>query len=163
MKFSKREDIEAPIQAVFEAVSDFHALERAALRRGIEVARLDDRADPAPGMAWAISAPIRGKRRDISLTLVEFAPGTGLAADAASGGITGHVTVDLVALSRSRTRMQFGLDLRASTLSARRLLQSMKLAKATLDRRFARRIADIAAEIERRHAGPGRAAAGFVR
>ena len=155
MKFSKREDIEAPIDVVFGAAADFAAFERGALRRGIEVARRDALTVPGPGMVWAVRAPVRGKIRDILVELTGYAPDTGLAALAESSGITATVTLDLVALSRNRTRLQVGLDLRAGTLSARLLLQSLQLAKSSLDRRFARRVADFAARYrERRQPAP---------
>ena len=41
MKLSSRQDIEAPVAFVFDALNDFQAWERAALRRGAEVARTD--------------------------------------------------------------------------------------------------------------------------
>jgi carbon monoxide dehydrogenase subunit G len=154
MKFSKREDIEAPIERVFRAVTDFATMERAALRRGIEVARRDEMTAPGPGLKWAVRAPVRGKMRDIAIEITGYTPETGLAALAGSNGIAATITVDLVALSRNRTRLQVGLDLRASTLSAKLLLQSLRLAKASLDRRFARRIADFAADLEARHQRP---------
>ena len=150
MKFSKREDIEAPLDVVFRAVSDFRSFERAALRRGIEVSRRDELEQPAPGMAWAARAPIRGKLRDIALRLTSYAPSTALAMFAESAGMLAVVTVDLVALARNRTRVQVGLEMTGTTMASRLLLQSLKLGKAALDRRFAARIADFAIEIETR-------------
>jgi hypothetical protein len=150
MKFSKRQDIEAPIDVVFAAVSDFPGFERAALRRGIEVQRRDELDLPGPGMAWQARAPIRGRWRDIAIRLTGYDPATGLTLDVDSNGVFGAMAVELVALSRARTRVQVGLELKPATLTARLLIQSLKLAKASLDRRFARRVSDFAAEIESR-------------
>lgn len=156
MKLSKRQDIEAPLATVFEAVSNFPSIERAALRRGIEVARMDDLPSPGPGMAWTAKAPIRGRMRDIAIRLTGYQPATELRLVAEASGITADVTVDLMELSRGRTRMQVGIDLRATTIPARILLQSAKLAKSSLERRFARRLAEFAADIESRQRKQGR-------
>ena len=43
MKLSTREDIEAPIGTVFDAVTDFDGFERQLLRRGVDVTRDDKR------------------------------------------------------------------------------------------------------------------------
>ena len=113
---------------------------------------------PGIGMAWAARAPIRGRLRDIDIRLTAFAPDTALAVEAGTGGILATLTVDLVALARSRTRVQVGLELRAATMASRLMLQSLKLAKASLDKRFAKRIGEFAAEIEDRQKRLGRMA-----
>ena len=48
MKFVAHEDVEAPIEFVFEQVTDFAAIERSALRRGAEVQRVDDLNETRP-------------------------------------------------------------------------------------------------------------------
>jgi hypothetical protein len=151
MKISKREDIEAPLDVVFRAVTDFAAFERSALRRGIEVSRRDELDTPGPGMAWRARAPIRNKPRDISIRLVGWTPQTAMLLNIDSNGVLATMTVDLVELSRARTRLQVGVELKAVTMTSKLLLQSMKLAKASLDRKFAKRIGDFAQEIEQRH------------
>lgn len=164
MKFSRREDIEAPLATVFQSITDFPALQRMAMRRGFDASRQDQMDTPGAGMRWLIRGPVRGRMREIEVEMTQYVPASGLVAVAASGGIQGTVTVDLVELSKARTRMQVGLDLRASTLPARLLLQSARLGKASLDRRFARRIAELAGQIEARHGKPGkgRGAAGIA-
>ena len=156
MKFSKREDVEASIDAVFRAVSDFPAFERAALRRGVEVSRRDEMETIGPGMSWAARAPIRGRLRDVAIRVADWQPDTSLTLSADSSGVLGTLQVELVALSRQRTRMLVALELRAATMGSKLLLQSMKLTKGSLDKRFARRIADFAAEIAARQHRPGK-------
>jgi carbon monoxide dehydrogenase subunit G len=151
MKFSKREDIEAPADTVFRAVSDFHAFERAAMRRGIEVARRDEMELPGPGMAWAVRAPVRGRIRDIAIRLTRWQPDQSMYLAADSGGLVAAVEAELVELSRNRTRLQVGLELRAVTMTSKLFLQSLRLAKGTLDRRFAKRVWEFAREVEDRH------------
>jgi hypothetical protein len=150
MKFSKRQDIEAPASAVFAAVSDFGGFERAAKRRGISVERQGDAAAEGPGMQWKIVAPIRGRVREIDLSLVTLQPESDLRLTGHSGGIDAEIAIEVMPLSRTRSRLQIGIDLRASTIPARVLLQSAKLGKGVLDRRFGARIAEFAAGIEAR-------------
>ena len=71
MKFSTREDIEAPIEHVWAQISNFDAFERQALRRGAEIARSDSQG--APGLTWR--APLR---KDLSRPLKEAEDITGL-------------------------------------------------------------------------------------
>ena len=53
MKFSTREDIEAPIAYVFDRVADFPAYERRALRQGAEVSCRTDGAAQV-GTVWDV-------------------------------------------------------------------------------------------------------------
>jgi len=150
MKFSTREDIEAPIDAVFAAVTDFEHFERQAMRRGAEVVRLDSLAAPAVGMSWRSRVRIRGRLREIDSRLSEFEPERSLALASTSGGVESLFAVELLSLSRSRTRIRVTLDLRPTTFSARLFVQSLKLAKVSLSKRFEDRISEFATEVRRR-------------
>lgn len=151
MQFSTKEDIEAPIADVFAMLSDFDLFERSAIRRGIEVQRVADPAAPGVGLAWNTRFLLRGRQREMRLDLVEFDTPNGLQVAARSDGIDGLMTLDLVALSQKRTRMAIVLNLRPKTLSARLLIQSMKLAKANLTKRFKLKVAAYAKSLEDRH------------
>ena len=60
MKFSTREDISAPIDQVFQALCDFEAFERLAMRRGAELRRTDTMTRPGVGMQWHVTYSMRG-------------------------------------------------------------------------------------------------------
>ena len=64
MKFSTREDIEAPIEGVFDMLCDFEGFERSAMRRGAEVQRVDRLPKPGVGMIWDVVFSMRGKMRN---------------------------------------------------------------------------------------------------
>ncbi|MEL6839364.1 MAG: SRPBCC family protein [Pseudomonadota bacterium] len=147
MKFSTREDIEAPIAFVFEHFSDFDVFEKRAMRHGAQVNRLgDDRR--RTGTAWDVAFQFRGRTRQMQVTLTRIDPPNGYNLESQSDGMTAVSEVTLVSLSPSRTRVAVGIDLRARTLTARLLLQSMKLAKTKLTKRFKARVLDYAEDIE---------------
>ncbi len=150
MKFSSREDIEASIEDVFQFLCEFESFERQAIRRGAVVQRVDRLQKPGVGMTWDVSFNLRGKKRDLRLTMQDFAPSTSLRLSAKSQGIDGTFDIELIALSRTRTRMLIALDLKPINLSARLLLQSLKLAKSSLNKRFKLRVAEYSKLIEDR-------------
>ena len=96
MKLSGRTDVQAPVEFVFDAISDFDFWERAALRRGAEVTRTDKLRQPAPGMSWMIRFGWRGRRAVRVLyagsTLLLLAAGllVGLGTAWGSGCTSGH-------------------------------------------------------------------------
>ncbi len=148
MKFSTRQDIDAPVDFVFTSATDFPGFEKQALRRGIEVARADNLIQIGPGMCWNASFPFRGKPRRIEAELVKFDQLLGYTVQSVSGGIEADLTVDFMALSRVRTRVLVGLDMRPKTLSARLLIQSLKFAKSNLYSRFEARVGRFSKDIE---------------
>lgn len=151
MEFTAREDIDVPIEQAFEMVTDFEVFERSALRRGAEVARLDSLTQPGVGAKWNISFEFRGKAREIALEVTEFDRPNEIALHATAQGIQSDIKVELVALSRTRTRLQFWTGLKANTLSARLLLQSLKLARGTLNTRLAKRMKNLRRDMEDRY------------
>jgi hypothetical protein len=150
MKFQSKEDIESPIAEVFGAISDFELLERSALRRGVELQRTGDLAHPENGLAWDLKFSFRGKPRDIRLTLSSYAPVTGLTLSGSGSGVDGRMEVELLALSPQRPRMSVELKLTPSNLTGRLLVQSLKLARSNLTRRFKLRLAEFAKLTEER-------------
>jgi hypothetical protein len=147
MKFSTREDIEAPISYVYGRVSDFAAFERRALRQGIEVTRRSE-ATPEVGTIWDIAFQFRGRARKVQAELTKLEPDQALEVKSQSDGLTADTQVELIALSVSRTRILVSFELKAKTLTARLLLQSLKLAKTKMTKRFKSRVLEYAETIE---------------
>lgn len=158
MKFFAREDVEAPIERVFAAMTDFPALELAAMRRGVQVSRLDALAAPAAGASWDIAFGYRGKMRALVGTITSFEPVERLAFDARAQGYEVTMAFTLLALSRKRTRIASEMEVRPRSLPARLLLQSARLGRAALVRRYADRIRLMALELEDRAGRDGAAA-----
>lgn len=148
MQLTAREDIEAPLDEVFRAVSDFEAFERAALRRGSQVARTDSLEAAGKGMCWDVRFDFRGKRRKANLELVEFNMPEGLKVLGKSSGVEVVFVVEMVALSRVRTRLDIKADIEATNLPARLVLQPMKLAHSSIQKRFRKRVAQFASKVE---------------
>ena len=151
MQFSSKEDIDAPIEQVFAMLFEFESFERSAIRRGVEVIRTDTHDEPKVGCAWNARFSLRGKMRDLNLNLVTYDRPTLMRFDSDSQGLSGVVILDLMALSPRRTRMTISVDLIPKTLPAKLLVQSLKLAKSNLTKRFKLRVADYAKNMEERH------------
>lgn len=151
MKFSAREDIEAPINYVFEQLTDFQAFERSALRRGAEVQRVDKKTSPGVGMAWDVAFKLRGKMRELQMELTSLDAPNCMVLSSRSPTMGGDMMVDLVPLSRGRTRVSMDIELRPKSLSSRLLVQSLKLARSNLTSRYEMRIAELARDLEERY------------
>ena len=147
MKLSTREDIEAPIDTVYGAVTDFDGFERQLLRRGVDVTRDETQPTDVPGVKWNARFQWRGRAQDLNAELVSIEAQQGYAIESRTSGIVCMSVVDLVPLSKSRTRLFVSLDLRPTTLSSRLFVQSLKLAKGSLGRKFKARVAEFASGI----------------
>lgn len=150
MKFSSKEDVEAPAAHVFGMLSDFETYERSAIRRGADVQRIGDHDVPHPGQSWQAGFTFRGKERTVLVDLTRYDPPTEMVFEGQSGGLLTSLVLDLVALSPNRTRISVELEIKPRTLPARLFVQSMKLAKSNLTKRFKLRVAEYARDIENR-------------
>ncbi|MBI6630331.1 SRPBCC family protein [Pontibaca salina] len=148
MRFSSREDIDASVNRVFRMLADFETYERFAMRRGIEVCRVDPAAPEGVGLAWDVRYHLRGRDRDARLDLVECDPLDGLRVISTSEGVDATMQINLLALSRRRTRMAVSLKLVPTTFSARVFVQSLKVAKSSLSKRFKLKVAEYAKSTE---------------
>lgn len=150
MQLTAREDIEAPLDRVFAALSDFETVERQALRRGIDVQRTQDAGSPEAGLSWRAGFTFRGKKRTADIDLAIYTPPERIMFHTVSGGLTVEMVLDVVALSRGRTRISVEAAMMPKTLSARLLVQSLKLAKGGVEKRFRNRMKGLAQDLETR-------------
>ena len=148
MQLSTNEDIEAPIEYVFAAITDFDGFAKQAMRRGAEVTRMDTLTEVGEGMIWQTGFDFRGKRRDMRIELTELDKPNRVCAHNTLPGMTGSLVLDLVALSRQRTRLSIDLQLSPQSLSSRLLVQSLKLARGNLTKRLGKRLTEFSRQTE---------------
>lgn len=151
MQLAAVEDIEAPVHYVFDQLSDFAALQRSALRRGFDVQRTDRLAGNALGMTWIASYELRQTRLSLGLELTKFDAPHMLVVEGDSKTLGGVMTLDLVALSRGRTRVKLDVDVQARTLTTRLLIQSFRLARVHPSITVKNKLNDYARRIEQRY------------
>ncbi|MBN2740532.1 MAG: SRPBCC family protein [Rhodobacteraceae bacterium] len=149
MKFSTRKDIAAPAEFIFDRLADFGSFERIAMRRGITLKRLDTLALPGAGMSWEIGFRFRGRERQMITDLEIFERPESLIYAGKSSSFEARLEMLVTELSKTRSRILTALEIKPRTLGARLMVQSAKLGKGNLDRRFDERIGHFAHDIER--------------
>ncbi|MDV7144620.1 SRPBCC family protein [Tropicimonas sp. TH_r6] len=148
MKFTTREDIDAPIGAVWTAVTDARRFEDKAIRKGVQVQRLSEDAVDL-GASWTARFDYRGIRREMESVVTGFEAPRLLELDGNVGGLDGFLTVELSELSPETTRLELTLEIRPESLTAKMLVQTMRMAKGRLDKRFRKRVRHFAKRIAR--------------
>lgn len=150
MKLTSKQDIEVPLERVFAQLVDYRHFEQMMIRRGAEVERTDRLSNLAPGMTWRLRFAYRGKQRKMLVELEDVTVPTLLAYGFDSPSVEGEGSFELVALSPTRTRLIAATDFKPKSLAARLLVQSMRLAKGRVQRRFDAAIGKLCALIEER-------------
>ncbi|MDO5705157.1 MAG: hypothetical protein Q4G49_08810, partial [Paracoccus sp. (in: a-proteobacteria)] len=87
------------------------------------------------------------RRRELRLDVVRFDRPENVRIGGTSDPFDLIVDMTIVALSRVRSRLIFEVDLRPRNMKSRLLLQTARLGKAQLDRRFARRVGEFIDEL----------------
>ncbi|MEM7732495.1 MAG: SRPBCC family protein [Pseudomonadota bacterium] len=151
MKFQIKHDIEAPIDFVFEQMTDFKSFERAAMRRGAEVQRINQGHDGGLGAAWDASFKMRGKEREVQIEVTEIDAPNRLTVSSRAPSMGGDMVVELISLSRNRTRVDTSIQLAPKNLTSKLLVQSLKLARKNVSQRLNERLASYAVEVETRY------------
>lgn len=152
MKLKAKKDIEAALADTFAVLSDFEAFERAALRQGAEIERIG-KAPSASfeiGDQWNVRFDFRGRRREVRSRLARYEPPHAYAFEGESPNFLLALQVGLIQLSRNYTRVTVECEIRPRSFSGRLLLQTLKLARARIDARFALRIDQLGTLAQRR-------------
>ncbi|SOC10890.1 hypothetical protein [Rhodobacter maris] len=152
MKFSNRVDVALAPDHLFSHLTDVAAIEQVARRKGVTMRRLDSLREIGAGMSWEVGFMLRGKPREMIVDLARFEPArcTEYAGTSSSFQLT--LLLEFTALEAGRTRLSTVLELRPRTLGARLLLQSARLGRANLDRRYDARIKSFLRALEARAA-----------
>lgn len=140
MKFSTRIDTDLAAERLFETIGNFDALERMLISRGASVSRIDPSLEPGIGMGWNIGFDWRGKPRKLRLAVTRFDRPEQMTMAGRSDALELGITATVVALSRARSRLIFETEVKPRNMKARLMLQTAKLGKSQLDRRYQRRI-----------------------
>ena len=157
MKISGRTDIGAPDDFVFGYLSDFDNWERAALRRGADVTRTDKLKKPGPGMTWHVRFAWKGRERELQIKVVKLDPAGQMTLAFDGPAVEGTLNAELVSLASKRTRLLAQVEVKPRTLAARLFIQSLKLAKSRVQKRYDARLDQLARDIEIRQGAGGQA------
>lgn len=147
MKFSTRFDLDSTAEDLFARIGDFGRIERMLVRRGASVSRVDPAEVPQSGVGWLIGFDWRGRPRSLRLDVVRHDHPERLSMSGMSDALDVAIDATVIALSRSRSRLIFETELRPRNMRARLMMQTAKLAKPQLDRRFERRLGDFLADL----------------
>lgn len=158
MKFSARQDIEAPAAYVYAALTDFEAWERAAMRRGAEVSRTSPTGAAQAELAWQVLFEYRGKRRNMQLKLVSMTAPSNIQFAAHSPALDASLIIEIIEMSARRSRIGVTTNVAPLTLTAKLFIQSLRLARARVDRKYFLRIAQMAGDIEQRYRAESKSA-----
>lgn len=151
MKVASRHDIEAPPAFVFDTLIDFDSWERSAMRRGAEVTRTDKLTTIGVGLSWLVRFRFRGKDRKLAVKLTSLDSPVRLSFAITGGLFDATSIIDLMELGAKRTRLVVVSEAKPKSLAARLILQSLRLARARVQRRVDGRIGAITQEIEHRY------------
>jgi len=130
MKFKVSEDVDAPQTMVWARFTDFSGFEQDARGRGATVTRIGNWTTTAEGVEWRGDVTIRGKNRALAAKVTRLAPEDLCLIESRIGGMDCSYEMTFVPLSAEVTRVALVLELSADTLTARLLLQTLKLARS---------------------------------
>jgi len=147
MRFVTDEVIPRPAEEVWVGLADFAGIEAAARARGVEARRIPGTEGPEP--VWTAEVPFRGRDRHVEVAVARMTPPLVLDYRISGSQLVSTLRFGLEEVAAGRTRLAVTLEVGAEGVSGRMLLQSLKLVRATLLKRFRKRIGDYAQYLAR--------------
>lgn len=147
MKFSTRFDVDSTAEDLFASIGDFGRIERMLMRRGVSVSRIDPSQEPGTGIGWLLGFDWRGRARNLRLAVTRHDRPERLSMAGESDALEIAIDATVIGLSRTRSRLIYETEIRPRNMRARLMLQTAKLAKPQLDRKFKRRMADFLTDL----------------
>ena len=150
MELETRQDLEAPQDKVFAALSDFPMVERKLMQQGVDIRRCAGPEPAGSGTRWHARFKLQGKQREAEVTLERYQPPCEMVFVLSVAGIVARLKIAVEALSEDRSRVVVSCELVAKTLSARLMLQPLKLNRGKVERKVDARVAEYARDLEGR-------------
>ncbi len=135
MKFGHSREINVPIDYLFDRACNFAVFEKRGIQHGIEVHRQSG-GPVVAGYRWQIAGILRGKPREAAIELVEFIRPDLIGVMVYSSGFQTAGTVRFIGLTKRSSRIETEIEIRATTLRARLILQALRLARGRVAKRI---------------------------
>ena len=139
MKFSARSDVRVPAEQVFAKFCDYQRHERAAMRRGVNLTRARTTNAFEPGLGWDAAVSFRGKIRKFNVELTDVQHNERIDYKIMGRSLKGAGSVEILALTPNKSRVAYTIEVRPKNFAARLLIQSLRVIKPKLNRKFKRR------------------------
>lgn len=152
MHFASDDPIDTPASFAFQQMAAFDFFEELVRARGAEITRLDTMTGAGIGVLWELRFVLRGRRRKIDLKLSDYVEPELIQVTGVSDGLLFVFRGTLEAEGPDRCRLRSRLDVKPRTLAGRMMLQSARLTKPTLNRRYKARLRDFALRTDRAYA-----------
>lgn len=140
MKFSTRVNSSSTAEQLFDRVTDFSRLEQMLIKNKVSVSRINPADEPGAGMAWKLAFDWRSKTHVLRLDVRRFDRPDVVFITGTSDLFDLLITITVFGLTQTRSRLIFETEVLPRNMRARVIIQTAKLAKGRLDRRYEQRI-----------------------
>lgn len=141
MKLHVQQTAEAGIEACYAALSDFDAILQTGKQGQMQLTRLDAPAPIGTESRWDGQLESHGICKPVSIKVATLSPPEGYVLSGQADGIKARFSVALTPISSAQTLVDAELTLRASSLTGKVLLKSLRLAQGRLEDRLTSRLA----------------------